>query len=113
MFELPEVNISNNPLLAYMQSQSPEVLATIAQTASPEVKQIIAHNIQNLIGVLPPQQFGVTITTDRENLAGLLGSAMMTGYFLSQMEMRMKLDRSLSSVADVDNNSSSSNSVKS
>jgi len=63
--------------------------------------------------VLPPQQFGVTITTDRENLAGLLGSAMMTGYFLSQMEMRMKLDRSLSSVADVDNNSSSSNSVKS
>ncbi len=103
MFELPEVNVANNPLLAYMQSQSPEVLATIAQTAPPEVKQIIAHNIQTLIGVLPPQQFGVTITTDRENLAGLLGSAMMTGYFLSQMEMRMKLDRSLAGVADIDN----------
>ncbi|MFN9837143.1 MAG: DUF760 domain-containing protein, partial [Pseudanabaena sp.] len=35
------------------------------------------------------------ITTDRENLAGLIGSAMMTGYFIRQMETRMQLDHSL------------------
>lgn len=95
MFDFSDTNTPKNPLIAYLQSQSPDVLATVAQTASPEVRQIISHNIQNLLGVLPPQQFGVSITTDRENLAGLLGSAMMTGYFLSQMEMRMKLDKSL------------------
>ncbi|MFN3926716.1 MAG: DUF760 domain-containing protein [Pseudanabaenaceae cyanobacterium] len=104
MFDLPELNSHNNPLLAYMQSQPPEVLAKVAQTVSPEVKQIIAHNIQNLVGILPAQHFGVTITTDRENLAGLLASAMMTGYFLSQMELRMKLDRSLEAVATNENN---------
>lgn len=103
MFEFPDNNSSNNPLLAYMQSQPPEVLAKIAQTVSPEVKQIISQNIQNLVGILPPQHFGVTITTDRENLAGLLGSAMMTGYFLSQMEMRMKLDKSLEAVSHSEN----------
>jgi hypothetical protein len=95
MFDFTDSNAAKNPLMAYLQSQSPDVLASIAQTVSPEVRQIISQNIQNLLGILPPQQFGVTITTDRENLAGLLGSAMMTGYFLSQMEMRMKLDKSL------------------
>ncbi|HEY9796894.1 MAG TPA: DUF760 domain-containing protein, partial [Leptolyngbyaceae cyanobacterium] len=33
--------------------------------------------------------------TDRENLAGLLASAMMTGYFLRQMEQRMELEETL------------------
>jgi hypothetical protein len=100
MFDFSETNPTSNPLLSYMQSQPPEVLAKIAQTVSPEIRQIISHNIQNLVGVLPPQHFGVTITTDRENLAGLLGSAMMTGYFLSQMELRMNLDRSLEAVSN-------------
>jgi 23S rRNA G2069 N7-methylase RlmK/C1962 C5-methylase RlmI len=44
----------------------------------------------------------VEITTNRENLAGLLGSAMMTGYFLRQMETRMQLDRSLAGTANLD-----------
>jgi hypothetical protein len=37
----------------------------------------------------------VRIQTSRENLAGLLASAMMTGYFLRQMEQRMELEASL------------------
>lgn len=96
MFDLPDTNVSVNPLLAYLQQQSPETLAEVAQSVSPEVRQIVAQNIQNLVGMLPSQHFGVQITTDRENLAGLLGSAMMTGYFLKQMETRMYLDRALS-----------------
>lgn len=86
-----------NQLLRYLQHQSPEVLTRIAQSASGEIKQIIAQNVQGLIGVLPPDGFNVQVTTDRENLAGLLASAMMTGYFLRQMEQRMELEHRVSS----------------
>ncbi len=84
-----------NPLLKYLQHQSPEVLAHVAKSASPEIKQIISQNVQGLVGMLPSEHFNVQITTDRDNLAGLLASAMMTGYFLRQMEQRMQLEESL------------------
>lgn len=84
-----------NPLLTYLQHQPPEVLARVAKAVSPEIKQIISHNVQGLVGMLPGDHFNVQITTDRENLAGLLASAMMTGYFLRQMEQRMQLEESL------------------
>ena len=83
---------SENALLSYLQNQHPEVLSHIAQSASPEIQEIISKNVQGLIGVLPTDEFDVQITTNRENLAGLLASAMMTGYFLSRMEQRMHLD---------------------
>ena len=97
MFNLGELNSSNNLLLDYLKNQSPETLATVAQSVSPEVQQIINQNIQNLVGMLPPPHFNVSITTDLENLANLIGSAMMTGYFIHQMETRMQLDHSLAS----------------
>jgi hypothetical protein len=81
-----------NQLLKYLQHQSPEVLARVAQSVSPEIKQIISQNVQGLVGMLPSENFNVQITTDRDNLAGLLASAMMTGYFLRQMEQRMQLE---------------------
>lgn len=81
-----------NPLLRYLQIQSPEVLAQVAKSVTPEVKQIISHNVQGLVGMLPSEAFNVKITTDRDNLAGLLASAMMTGYFLRQMEQRMEME---------------------
>jgi CheY-specific phosphatase CheX len=86
---------SVNALLKYLQHQSPEILAQVARSASPDVKQIISHNVQGLVGMLPSEGFNVKITTDRENLAGLLASAMMTGYFLRQMEQRMELEGTL------------------
>ncbi|MGB3311480.1 MAG: DUF760 domain-containing protein [Nodosilinea sp.] len=85
-----------NELLKYLQHQSPEVLTRVAQSVSGEIKQIIAHNVQGLVGVLPSEGFNVQVTTDRENLAGLLASAMMTGYFLRQMEQRMELEHTMS-----------------
>ncbi|HIK44667.1 MAG TPA: DUF760 domain-containing protein [Leptolyngbyaceae cyanobacterium M65_K2018_010] len=85
-----------NELLKYLQHQSPEVLTRVAQSVSGEIKQIIAQNVQGLVGVLPSDGFNVQVTTDRENLAGLLASAMMTGYFLRQMEQRMELEHSIS-----------------
>lgn len=85
-----------NTLIQYLQQQHPETLARIAQSASPEVKQIITQNVQGLVGMLPSEDFNVQITTDRENLANLLASAMMTGYFLGQMEQRKNLEITLS-----------------
>jgi hypothetical protein len=84
-----------NQLLNYLQHQSPDVLARVAKSASPEIQQIISQNVQGLVGMLPSEDFNVQITTDRENLAGLLASAMMTGYFLRQMEQRMELESTL------------------
>ncbi len=88
-----------NPLLNYLQHQSPEVLARVAKSASPEIKQIISQNVQGLVGMLPSENFNVQISTDRDNLAGLLASAMMTGYFLRQMEQRMQLEENLAGSA--------------
>ncbi len=90
-----------NQLLKYLQHQPPEVLTRVAQSVSSEIKQIISQNVQGLVGVLPAEGFNVQVTTDRENLAGLLASAMMTGYFLRQMEQRMELETSLSSAGSL------------
>ena len=85
-----------NTLIEYLRQQQPEVLTRIAQSASPEIKEIISQNVQGLVGMLPSGDFNIKVTTDRENLAHLLASAMMTGYFLCQMEKRMDLEESLS-----------------
>ena len=84
-----------NTLMQYLRQQHPDVLAQIAASASPDVRQIISQNVQGLVGMLPSGDFNVKITTDRENLAHLLASAMMTGYFLCQMEKRMDLEEKL------------------
>lgn len=92
----------SNELLNYLQHQPPEVLSRVAQSVSDEIKQIISHNVQGLVGVLPADGFNVHVSTDRENLAGLLASAMMTGYFLRQMEQRMELEVNLSGALDLE-----------
>lgn len=84
--------VQTNQLLQYLQRQSPEILARVAKSVSPEIQQIISHNVQGLVGMLPSENFNVKVITDRDNLAGILASAMMTGYFLRQMEQRMQLD---------------------
>jgi hypothetical protein len=88
-------SISGNALIQYLQDQSPDLLQRVARSASSEIQDIIRHNVQGLLGMLPSEQFDVKIQTSRENLAGLLASAMMTGYFLRQMEQRMELETSL------------------
>ena len=91
----------DNSLMEYLQRQQPETLAYIAQSASPEIKQIINNNVMGIVGMLPSEEFNIQITTDRENLANLLASAMMTGYFLSQMEQRRDLEVALSNVDSI------------
>lgn len=84
-----------NTLVEYLQNQHPETLERVAQSATQEVREIINHNVQGLLGVLPTEDFNVQIVTDKQHLANLLASAMMTGYFLSQMEQRKNLEDSI------------------
>ena len=84
-----------NALIQYLQEQSPDVLQRVAKSASPEIQDIIRHNVQGLLGMLPGEQFEVKVTANRDNFASLLASAMMTGYFLRQMEQRKELEEAL------------------
>ena len=104
----------DNALWQYMQAQSPETFQDIAKTSSPEVMEILSHNIRGLVGNLPPDQFGVQIVTNRENLARMLSGAMMGGYFLKTLEQRLALEQALegkmpASLSDADSDESSSN----
>tara|TARA_B100000700_G_C14922401_1_gene797689 strand:+ start:105 stop:455 length:351 start_codon:yes stop_codon:yes gene_type:complete len=84
-----------NALIQYLQDQSPDVLQRVAKSASNDIQDIIRHNVQGLLGMLPGEQFEVKVTSNRDNFASLLASAMMTGYFLRQMEQRKELEESM------------------
>ena len=84
-----------NALIQYLQDQSPDVLQRVAKSASNEIQEIIRHNVQGLLGMLPGEQFDVKVTASRDNFASLLPSAMMTGYFLRQIEQRKELEESM------------------
>ncbi|NEQ73078.1 MAG: DUF760 domain-containing protein [Okeania sp. SIO2C9] len=85
---------SDNLLWQYVQSLNPETVAQLSQP-EPEVAQIMEQNLRGMLGNLPPEHFGMTISTSRENLGQMLASAMMSGYFLHQAKQRMELDKSL------------------
>ena len=82
---------SDNLLWQYVQSLNPETVAQLSKP-EPEVAQIMEQSLRGMLGNLPPEHFGMTITTSRENLGQILASAMMSGYFLHQAKQRMELD---------------------
>ena len=85
----------SNALIQYLQEQSPDVLQRVAKSATGDIQDIIRHNVQGLLGMLPGEQFDVKVTASKDNFASLLASAMMTGYFLRQMEQRKELEQTL------------------
>ncbi|HBR00421.1 MULTISPECIES: DUF760 domain-containing protein [Roseofilum] len=89
----------NNVLGQYLHSLDPEAVNHLSQP-SKEALSVMEHNIVGLLGHLPPDHFGVTITTSREQLGRLLASAMMTGYFLHKAETRMGLEEHLANLSD-------------
>ncbi len=97
---------NNNVFLEYLQSLSPETITQLSKPQSQEVFQVMERNIIGMLGNLPSEQFGVMISTNRENLGRLLASAMMSGYFLRNAEQRMNFESALMST-DINNESSS------
>lgn len=90
---------TGNLLWQYLKSLSPETVNQLSKPTSPEVFQVMERNITGLLGNLPPEQFGITISTSRENLGRLLASAMMSGYFLRNAEQRMHFEQTLQATA--------------
>jgi hypothetical protein len=86
-----------NLLWQYVQSMNPDMIAQLSKPTSSEVFQVMERNIVGLLGNLPPEHFGVTISTNRENLGRLLASAMVSGYFLRNAEQRMVFEKSFQS----------------
>ncbi|MDZ7956770.1 MAG: DUF760 domain-containing protein [Aulosira sp. DedQUE10] len=79
-------------LWQYVKSLSPETVTQLSKPNSPEVLQVMERNIVGLLGNLPSEHFGVSITTSRESLGRLLASAMISGYFLRNAEQRMNFE---------------------
>ena len=86
---------TDNSLWHYVQSLSPEAIGLLSKPGSAEVFQVIERNIGSILGSLPSEHFGVTISTSRENLGRLLASAMISGYFLRNAEQRMAFEKTL------------------
>jgi hypothetical protein len=84
-----------NLLWQYVQSMSPETISRLSKPMSSEVFQVMERNIVGLLGNLPSENFGVSVSTSRENLGRLLASAMISGYFLRNAEQRMVFEKSL------------------
>jgi hypothetical protein len=86
---------TGNLLWQYVKSLSPDTVTQLSKPSSNEVFQVMERNIVGLLGNLPSDHFGVTITTNRENLGRLLASAMISGYFLRNAEQRMDFEVAL------------------
>ncbi|MBD2354117.1 DUF760 domain-containing protein [Tolypothrix sp. FACHB-123] len=86
---------TNDALWQYVKSLSPETVSQLSKPTSGEVLQVMERNIVGLLGNLPSEHFGVTITTSRESLGRLLASAMISGYFLRNAEQRMNFEMAL------------------
>ena len=82
-------------LMSYVQSMNPDLVAHLSKPESKEVVQVMEHNIAGLLGNLPSEHFNVAISMNKENLGRLLASAMVSGYFLRNAELRHSFERSL------------------
>ncbi|MEY2979758.1 MAG: DUF760 domain-containing protein [Prochlorotrichaceae cyanobacterium] len=91
-------------LVSYVQAMNPDLVAQLSKPQSQEVLQVMEHNIAGLLGNLPADHFNIVVTTNKENLGRLLASAMVSGYFLRNAELRHSFERSLgeASVEGVD-----------
>jgi len=89
-----EQHDQSNALWEYVRSLSPETMNRLSQPESAEVFQIIEHNVVGLLGSLPNENFDVEVSTSRESLGRMLASAMMSGYFLRNVEQRKTFEDS-------------------
>ena len=66
-------------LLSLIQQIQPLDTSQISKEASSNSRDAMKRTISGMLGLLPSDQFRVTVETSREPLAKLLVSSMMTG----------------------------------
>lgn len=89
----------NNLLWQYVKSLHPEVINELSKPST-EAAKVMEANLTGMLGTLPPEHFGVMITTSKENLGRLLASAMMSGYFLRNAEQRLGFEKYLQAASE-------------
>ncbi|AFY48287.1 Protein of unknown function (DUF760) [Nostoc sp. PCC 7524] len=85
--------MNHNRLWEYVQSLNPQTVKELSKPASREVLYLIQRAVMATLGNLPSDRFNTTITTSRDELGKLLGSAMVDGYFLRNAEQRLELEK--------------------
>ncbi|MDZ8051220.1 MAG: DUF760 domain-containing protein [Aulosira sp. ZfuVER01] len=86
---------NHNNLWEYVQSLNPETVTQLSKPSSPEVLHLIQRAIVEILGNLHNDRYQSVITTSRDELGRLLGSAMVDGYFLRNIEQRLEMEKSL------------------
>lgn len=86
--------MNHNRLWEYIQSLDTQTVSQLSKPTSPEVLGLIQRAIVATLGNLPGGKFNTTITTTRDELGKLLGSAMVDGYFFRNVEQRLELEKS-------------------
>lgn len=66
-------------LLSLIREIEPLDISVISKDASPDSTSAMKRTISGMLGLLPSDQFQVTIDTPPDHLARLLVSSMMTG----------------------------------
>lgn len=82
----------NNMFSQYLQSLNPETVIQLSKPNSPELLEVIQRSIAAILGNIADDPFDSNITTTRDQLGEILGSAIIDGYFLGNAEQRMELE---------------------
>jgi hypothetical protein len=87
-----EPESTNNMFSQYLKSLRPETVIQLSKPNSQEFVEVIQRSIAAILGNILNDPFDSNITTTREELGQILGSAMIDGYFLGNAEQRMQLE---------------------
>eukprot|EP00249_Psilotum_nudum_P011383 c23139_g1_i3 orf=354-1409(-) len=82
-------------LLNLIQEIQPLDVSLVSKDTSSDSTDAMKRTISGMLGLLPSDQFQVTVQASHEPLRRLLVSSMMTGYTLRNAEYRLCLQRSL------------------
>ncbi|MFW6296762.1 MAG: DUF760 domain-containing protein [Halothece sp.] len=85
-------SLKDNILANYIESLTPETVAKLHKP-TPEVAKTMDRQLRELVGNLPSENFEMEIETDKEDLARLMASSMLFGYFLHSAQERMALEK--------------------
>ena len=93
MSNLSRSQTNQDQFWQYIQSLNREVVSQLSKPNSPEVLEVIQKSIVAILGNLPDDRYNAMITTNRDELGKLLGSAMIDGYFLRNAEQRLEMEK--------------------
>lgn len=78
----------------YLASLNQQTVTLLSKPSSSDVVELVQRSVYAILGNFPVDEER-NITISREHLAGVLGSAMVDGYFLGNAEQRLLLEQAM------------------